>query len=195
MDLPRNVEDLRACVRDGRRFHYRLFYGHKHRPEDVLSDVVFSQFYPCLFELDGQTYYWAEQWMMASKARAFGDRDAEMRILAAQHPLECKHIGRQVRDFDDKRWKQWRYPIVLAGNYAKFSQDADFSAYMVGTGDAVLVEAAPTDRIWGIGLSRTAADAQDPLKWRGQNLLGFALMDVRSMLLGDAPPPDPVRFS
>ena len=52
----------------------------------------------------------------------------------------------------------------------------------MATGDSILVEASPVDKIWGIGLAADNPDAQNPLKWKGQNMLGFALMEVRDEL-------------
>ena len=46
----------------------------------------------------------------------------------------------------------------------------------------VEVEASPMDTIWGIGLAQDNSQANDPTKWRGDNLLGFALMVVRDQL-------------
>jgi ribA/ribD-fused uncharacterized protein len=72
--------------------------------------------------------------------------------------------------------------IVVRGNVAKFSQDERLREYLLGTGDRVLVEASPVDRIWGIGLAADHVDTKDPIKWDGLNLLGFALMTVRDIL-------------
>ena len=49
-----------------------------------------------------------------------------------------------------------------------------------------LVEASPVDAVWGIGLAAADPGAHDPDRWRGLNLLGFALMDVRARLGGQA---------
>ncbi|WP_199169863.1 NADAR family protein [Rhodopirellula bahusiensis] len=65
---------------------------------------------------------------------------------------------------------------------AKFIQNSHLLEFLLGTGDAVLVEASPYDRIWGIGLKADDERAKDPVTWQGQNLLGFALMDVREEL-------------
>ena len=54
--------------------------------------------------------------------------------------------------------------------------------YLLSTGENVLVEASPYDRVWGIGLKQEDKRAADPIQWQGSNLLGFALMDVREQL-------------
>ena len=188
---PLDREHLCQAVRDGDRLRYRLFYGHTGRADGKLSDAVFSQFWPCAFLLGTIRYRWAEQWMMASKARLFGDEEALGRILQAKAPLECKRIGREVRGFDDVLWRHHRFDLVTVGNVAKFGQDPALRLYLLATADEILVEAAPTDKIWGIGLGRAHADAQSPQRWRGQNLLGFALMRARSILRGELPAPEP----
>ena len=186
---PLDREHLCQAVRDGDRLRYRLFYGHTGRADGKLSDAVFSQFWPCAFLLGTIRYRWAEQWMMASKARLFADDDALGKVLQAGEPLACKRIGRQVRGFDEARWREHRFDLVTVGNVAKFGQDPGLREYLLGTGDEVLVEASPSDSIWGIGLGREHKDAQDPLRWRGQNLLGFALMRARLILRGQVPAP------
>lgn len=67
----------------------------------------------------------------------------------------------------------------------KFAADARLRDFLLGTGDRVLVEASPVDRVWGIGLAATDAGADDPERWRGANLLGFALMRAREQLSAD----------
>jgi len=64
----------------------------------------------------------------------------------------------------------------------KFRQNPALGDFLRSTRTKVLVEASPLDRIWGIGLSADAPEAQDPLRWRGLNLLGFALMEAREQL-------------
>jgi ribA/ribD-fused uncharacterized protein len=182
-----DLESLREAVRSGKTFHYRLFYGHTGRADGQLSDAVFSQFWPCSFTLGGICYAWAEQWMMASKARLFQDTEALQRILQAKTPLDCKRLGRQVRGFEEARWREHRFDLVTAGNVAKFGQDPALGAYLLSSRDEILVEASPTDGIWGIRLGREQKDAQEPLRWRGQNLLGFALIRARFILRGELP--------
>lgn len=183
-----DLQALRAAW-PTQRFELRFFYGHRARPDGRLSDAVFSQFYPCDFTLDGQRYRWAEQWMMAGKARLFGDEAALKAILAAGSPAACKQLGRQVRGFDEDTWRAARFEIVTRGNLEKFDQDPRLRDYLLGTGEAILVEASPGDRVWGIGLSASHPDARDPSRWRGLNLLGFALTRARAVLRGELPPP------
>lgn len=49
----------------------------------------------------------------------------------------------------------------------------------------IMVEASPMDRIWGIGLAKTNKLAWNKATWRGKNLLGYALTDVRENLKND----------
>jgi len=183
--LPTDLESLRAAVREGRTFGYRFFWGHRPSADGALTDSVFSQWWPCRFEVDGQAYTTAEKFMMAGKARLFGDDEMLARILATDDPEECKALGRKVRGFDGEKWSAHCVDLVTRGNVAKFSE-ARLGKYLLATGEEILVEASPMDRIWGIGLSRTAPDAKDPRTWRGKNLLGFALVRARAEIQASA---------
>ncbi|MCZ9338331.1 NADAR family protein, partial [Streptomyces sp. TRM76130] len=83
------------------------------------------------------------------------DPEAERRVLAAGHPAGAKKAGRLVRGFDEATWERERFGIVVEGTVHKFATDTALREYLLGTGDRVLVEASPVDRIWGIGLSAT----------------------------------------
>jgi ribA/ribD-fused uncharacterized protein len=128
------------------------------------------------------TYPTAEHFMMAGKARLFGDAEAVAQILAAPGPDKVKAIGRRVKNYDDAAWSRERYAVVVEGNLAKFGQDAALKGFLLGTGDKLIVEASPVDPIWGIGLAKDDPAAVKPREWRGENLLGFALMEVRERL-------------
>lgn len=120
--------------------------------------------------------------MMEQKAALFGDEEIRQQILECRDPRQIQALGRKVRGFDQTLWDKAKYSIVLNGNWCKFSQSRDLKEFLLSTGDSVLVEASPYDAIWGIRVSADSPDAQNPLKWRGQNLLGFALMEVRDEL-------------
>lgn len=143
-----------------------------------------SQWYPARFEVDGVPFATAEHYMMYRKALLFSDHDAAEKIRRAPNPGAAKALGRSVRGFVESVWLEHRSAIVEDGNYAKFSQSAELREYLVNTKQRVLVEASPVDRVWGIGLSADDEDVQNPLKWRGLSLLGFALMRVRERLAG-----------
>ena len=96
--------------------------------------------------------------------------------------MACKRLGRQVQQFDKDVWDARCGEIVVAGNIAKFSQNPELKAFLLSTGDAILAEGAPRDKIWDIGMGKSNSLAQDPALWRGRNLLGFALMEVRDIL-------------
>ncbi|MBL8940005.1 MAG: NADAR family protein [Archangium sp.] len=182
--LPLTLEALRAS---SHAFTFRPFYGHTARADGRVSDACFSQWSPCRFVVDGIEYVTAEQFMMAGKARLFGDREALAKILAERSPAKAKALGRQVRRFDAAAWEQHRFDLVAFGSHAKFSQDEALKAHLLATGQSILVEAAPRDRIWGIGLGRENPLVNEPKRWRGRNLLGFALVHARDVLREQRP--------
>jgi ribA/ribD-fused uncharacterized protein len=107
------------------------------------------------------------------------------KILSEYHPMAIKRLGRKVRNYDDAVWKARRFDVVVEGNMAKFSQNSKLGDFLLGTGEKILVEASPNDNVWGIELDENSAEACCPRKWKGTNLLGFALMEVRDRLRSD----------
>ncbi|WP_350447851.1 NADAR family protein [Pseudomonas solani] len=186
MNLPHSVEQLRERCAAGESFDYLYFWGHSSAPGAPLGKACFSQWFKSPFTQDGVRYATAEHWMMAGKARLFGDEQALERILAARTPADAKALGREVRGFDDARWRTHSFELVVEGNLGKFEQNPDMQRVLLGTGTKVLVEASPVDPVWGIGLAEADAAAREPATWRGLNLLGFALMQVRERLGGQA---------
>ena len=104
-------------------------------------------------------------------------------ILAETDQMTIKRLGRLVKNYDDSVWTERCFQIVVDGNLAKFSQNDDLRQFLLGTGDKIIVEASPKDRIWGIGFDEFAPEATNPALWNGENLLGFALMEVRDRLM------------
>lgn len=177
-----DVASLCAVAERGEPFELRLFWGHRARPDGRLSDSCFSQWWPCRFTVGGAEYSSAEQFMMAEKARLFGDDEVLAQIMAAKDPGKVKSLGRRVRHFEQAAWERSRFAIVCAGNVAKFGQDQQLRKYLLATAPAVIVEASPVDKIWGIGHAASDPAARDPRTWAGLNLLGFALMRARAEL-------------
>ena len=177
-----DVASLRGRVAAGERFGYLCFWGHRLRADGAPSTACFSQWFPAAFTIDAIRYATAEHWMMAEKARLFGDDAALARVLAKNEPDAAKAAGRAVRGFDEAIWLRHRLDIVMRGNCAKFEQHPPLRDFLLATGDRVLVEASPVDPVWGIGLAAGDPRAQDPMHWQGLNLLGFALMAARDAL-------------
>ncbi|WP_225627626.1 NADAR family protein [Streptomyces werraensis] len=175
-------EALIEAVRAGERVKYLHFWGHRPLPDGRVGASCLSQWWPSPFTVDGVEYATAEHWMMAAKARLFDDTEGERRVLAAGHPSEAKKAGRLVRGFDEEIWRRERFGIVMEGSVHKFAAHGELRSFLLNTGDRVLVEASPVDRVWGIGLAADAEAANDPTRWRGPNLLGFALMEARRRL-------------
>lgn len=159
------------------------FWGHNNKYNEEVGKFCFIQWYVAPFMVDNVLYPTAEHWMMAQKALLFGDTEVHDKIIAAPKPGETKDLGRTVSGFDEALWNANRYEIVKQGNIHKFGQHPAMSEYLIGTGDRVLVEASPVDAIWGIGLSADSDKIDNIDAWRGLNLLGFALMEVRDLLM------------
>jgi ribA/ribD-fused uncharacterized protein len=176
-----DVAALTRAIEDGWRAEFLFFWGHTSKTPEVGQHVL-SQWWPAGFSVGGEHYPTAEHYMMAEKAGLFGDEGTRARILATGDPAAAKALGRSVKGFDEQLWAAYRFEIVVRASTAKFVQNPGLGAWLVGTGDMVLVEASPKDAIWGIGLSANDARALDPRTWRGLNLLGFALMQARAEL-------------
>jgi ribA/ribD-fused uncharacterized protein len=162
---------------------FTFFWGHKPLANGVIGKSCFSQWWPCPFEVEGVRFATAEHWMMVKKAKLFGDQEIAQQILENNSPENAKKLGRLVKNFDPMVWKDACFDIVCEGNWHKFSQNEDLKAFLLETDNSILVEASPVDRIWGIGMAQNSANANFPKKWLGQNLLGFALMEVRDRFL------------
>jgi ribA/ribD-fused uncharacterized protein len=177
-----SVAEVRAAIADGAQPEFLFFWGHRPRRDGSLGPSCLSQWWPVEFEVDGRRFASAEHWMMWRKAEVFADHEMAGRILAAATPAEAKKLGAQVHGFDSDAWEAERFGVVVAGNRAKFGQHPELAEFLRGTAPRVLVEASPVDRIWGIGLAADDERVADPGRWRGLNLLGFALMQVRDQL-------------
>jgi ribA/ribD-fused uncharacterized protein len=141
-----------------------------------------SQWSPARFVFDGTEYNCCEQYMMAEKARVFGDDATLQKILGSTSPRQQKAMGRKVRGFEGALWNEVCRGIVYTGNLARFSQNPDHRDLLLATGMKTIVEASPVDRIWGVGLAPGDPRAADPSQWCGTNWLGIALMQVRDTL-------------
>lgn len=155
------------------------FYGLREKPYGV-----FSQWQKCKFtdpnypDIEFNT---AEQYMMHGKAQTLNDPDSAAKILLAKTSKDQKALGRNVKNWGQEVWDDAKLGIVERGNYLKFTQNENFKKVLLDTGDRLLVEASDKDKIWGIGFKVAVAKTVPRAKW-GQNLLGIALMKVRSKI-------------
>lgn len=141
----------------------------------------FSQWYQWKMVIDGIEYNCNEQYMMAEKARLFGDTEALEAIMATKDPKKQKALGRGVKNFNPYMWDKVCRDVVYRANLAKFS-DPVMKEFLMSFGNEEIVEASPYDKIWGIGLAEDNEDALDKTKWQGTNWLGEAIMQVRESL-------------
>ncbi|KAG8896170.1 hypothetical protein FRB99_009034 [Tulasnella sp. 403] len=157
------------------QWHFEPFEG----PSRVNGEEPLTEEEPAMV-----TFHTAENFIMYHKAVLFGDFDMATNILACTDPNEVRSLGREVQNFDDGVWKAKRCAIAVEGNMAKFHSSAETRQRLLETGDKIIVEASPRDRIWGVGFgSKRALEMRN--KW-GTNLLGKALMDVRAALRREA---------
>ena len=166
------MSTLLAAINSGEQIQYIFFWN-----------GYLSNWFPAEFEVDGINYPTLEHYFMAQKAKAFGDMKIYNQILTSKGPSEAKKLGRIVHEFDELIWDPLRKNIMITANLEKFSQNPHLEYDLLATDDAVLVEASPYDKIWGIGMGEYDPDVNDPTKWKGLNLLGFCLMEVRRRLL------------
>ncbi|MDE6775961.1 MAG: NADAR family protein [Ruminococcus sp.] len=168
---------------NGEKMKFVFFWGHRPSSDGVITKSCFSQWYDCKFTVDGVEYHTAEQYMMSQKALLFGDEKINTEIMKSGHPNQFKALGRRISGFNEEIWNNNKTAIVIKGNYAKFSQNQELKEFLLNTGNRILVEASPYDKIWGIGMSANNSGIENPNCWNGENLLGFCLMEVRDMIL------------
>lgn len=156
----------------------RIIYFHN--PEE--ENGYLSNWYLSDFELDGVHYSSMEQYMMYQKAVTFDDMKSAEEILKTDDVAAIKALGRGVENYNDHIWAGMRQVIIYRGLVEKFRQNPELGRLLKDTGDAILAECAARDRIWGIGVSMKDPDRLDMAKWKGSNLLGYALMVTRETL-------------
>ena len=164
------------------REDFVFFWGHTDGRGRVPGKQCLSQWYEAPMVVRGVYYHCMEQYIMAEKARTFSDTATEELIMAERNQMEIKKLGRRVANYNDELWSAVRQDVSIRGNLAKFVQNEALGDYLLSTGNRILVEASPKDTIWGIGLAEDSPDAIVPSRWKGRNLLGFALMEVRRRL-------------
>lgn len=175
-----SLDWLTSQVGNEATINYIFFW--KPTVTSVITKSCLSQWYRSNFVVNNIEYKTAEHWMMSQKALLFNDQETNQLILETDDPGKVQQLGRKVKNFDLKIWNQNCFNIICKGNYYKFSQNKELRNFLINTKEAVLVEASPLDKIWGIGMSEDQQEVTNPFLWKGTNLLGFALMEVRDIL-------------
>ena len=161
---------------------FLFFWGHQPSKDGTITKTCFSQWWESSFIVENIEYKSAEHWMMAKKAKLFNNNEIFEKIIQCKSPAEAKKLGREVKNYNDVIWLKNRFEIVKNGNLHKFSQNQKLLEFLLNTNQRIIVEASPVDPIWGIGMASDHKDVLNPEKWKGLNLLGFALMEVRDEL-------------
>lgn len=152
-----------------------------HNPDE--ENGYLSNWYLSQFEADGRTFSSMEQYMMYEKAYVFRDMEIAEQIMGTDQVGKIKSLGRSVKNYEESVWNGIRQLRVYEGLLAKFSQNTELQERLLSTGDAVLAECAVQDRVWGIGRSMKDEKRLVMQEWKGQNLLGYALMETRRSLV------------
>ena len=151
-----------------------------HKPEEPHGYL--SNWYPAAFDLDGIRYSSTEQYIMYQKCRLFGDEASAEAVMATDDPGKQQAIGQHASGYIHNVWIGSRQMIAFRGLLAKFRQNENLKQKLLETGDAYLVECAGSDKNWACGIRLNDDKRFDAENWKGQNILGFALMEVRRIL-------------
>lgn len=143
----------------------------------------FSNWYKSPFTIDNRTFVTSEHWMMFKKAKLFNDYVSAKQVLETKDPSKAKKIGRKVANFDHRVWDVCKKEIVLYGILEKFKQNPDIRQVLFASYPYKIVEASPYDTIWGIGMGFDDPNITNESKWKGENLLGEILTEVRELLM------------
>lgn len=123
-----------------------------------------------------------EQYYMWEKATFFFDLKTAEKIKEAKDPRVQKQLGREVAGFNSEKWDLWKQLKMKDGLFYKFSQNEDLKEFLLSTEDLIIAEAADWDLVWGTGYTHLQDECFDQSKWKGKNLLGFGLMEIREAL-------------
>ena len=151
-----------------------------HNPDEI--NGYLSNWYLSDFKINDINYSSMEQNMMHQKAILFGDDEIATQILETSNVGKIKALGRMVKNYSDVMWNGMRQIIVYEGLLEKFHQNDALKNKLFATQQDILAECAVQDKIWGIGLSMKDDRRFNMDEWQGQNLLGFCLMRVRTIL-------------
>lgn len=145
----------------------------------------FNENYYAPFKVEGIVYNTVQHWLMAQKAALFYDAVSMEKIIACKTAAHAKLLGSQIKQVDEDVWLANAYALVVKGNVHKFAQHGTLKQKLINTSHSIIVAITPNDCLWGNGMNYQPNQPFNPIKWKGANLLGYALMDVRDILLAE----------
>jgi len=128
----------------------------------------FSNFAAASFILKGRRWRTSEHFFQAQK---FAGTPREEEIRQANSPTVAARMGRSRKHRLRPDWEKAKDAVMREAVLAKFSQNDDLRAILLGTGNTILIEHTERDSYWGDG-----GDGS------GCNRLGQILMSVREEL-------------
>ena len=138
-----------------------------------------SNFFPAKFTLDGHNFILSEQYIQASKADFFGDRDVYNQIMGCKHSVDCKDFSRKIKGVDNAKWDKVAADLCRPGIRQKFVQNPILLEILVKrTGTMRIVECSK-DCLWGTGIPLTQDDCLDCDRWITPGIMGKILEDIR----------------
>ena len=158
---------------------------HKAAEETNETHIVFSgelspysNFHPCSFVIDDQTYHSSEQYIQYQKALTFGDSYVANKILNTDTAIECKRLSYQMNGVDVDCWRNEGYNICYEGIKQKFLQNEDLLSKLKSTTPKILAEATP-NRLWGTGVGLRDKNALETNNWTSPGWLSKMLLNIR----------------
>ena len=122
--------------------------------------------------------------MQATKAKFCGDSNTLKHIMETSSALECKNLGKDIKNSSNAKWNKSAKDLCYPGILAKFQQNQGLAPFLKNTGEKTILEFC-YDEIWGNGLPLSNPLCIDPKSYKKQGVLGEILEDVRTALLAE----------
>ena len=136
---------------------------------------------PAPFTINKKDYNSSEQMFLSEKCITFGQTAAAQNIMCMDDPGKMVQEAKVCRGYNEK-WDMEQEDIMLTAILGKFTQNEEHEKFLLSTGDKILVEGSPYDSTWGVGLAFNDPAIDNSQNWKGDNLLGKALMTARRLI-------------
>ena len=138
----------------------------------------YSNFHPCNFVIDDQTYHSSEQYIQYQKALTFGDSYVINKILKTDTAMECKRLSYQINGVNAEHLRNKGYNICYEGIKQKFLQNEVLLTRLKSTTPKILAEATP-DGLWGKGIGLHDKNALETNNWTSPGWLSRMLLNIQ----------------